>query len=111
VRRKFRLREERRIREILRRGRGVGDSSLLIKSLPNEVGFNRFCFIVGKSVGKAVVRNRIRRLLREIARELPLKKGYDFVVMAREEAAGRDYGDLKEVFRELAKKGGFLEEA
>ncbi|CAI8038742.1 Ribonuclease P protein component [Geodia barretti] len=50
----------------------------------------RFGFSVSKRVGNAVVRNRVKRRLKEVARVelLPrIECGWDFVVIARKDAA------------------------
>jgi ribonuclease P protein component len=54
----------------------------------------RFGITVTKKIGSAVVRNRIRRRLKEalrLAPDLPVRPGYDYVIVAR-------IGALSEVF-------------
>jgi ribonuclease P protein component len=62
-----------------------------------------------KSVGNAVKRNRARRRLRELVRELLPKHaspGFDFVMIARNETATRDFADLKKDLLWALKKLG-----
>jgi len=58
----------------------------------------RFGFTVSKKIGSAVVRNRVRRRLRALAAALEpsqVRRGYDYVLIARPGAAERPYRDLK----------------
>ncbi len=57
----------------------------------------RFGYTVSKKVGKAVVRNRIRRRLKAATRELLefARPGYDYVIIARPDAAERSFAELK----------------
>jgi ribonuclease P protein component len=72
-----------------------------MKVLPNGTGESRLGFSVGKSVGKAVVRNRVRRRLREIARRMPLKPGWDIVIIARPDSSDKDYRELRAIVEKL----------
>lgn len=68
----------------------------------------RFGFSISKKVGCAVVRNRLRRRLREICRTHRglLKVGWDLVLVARSEAAERDYWALQTAFQQQAQRLG-----
>jgi ribonuclease P protein component len=59
----------------------------------------RFGFTVTKKIGKAVLRNRIRRRLKEalrLASDLPARPGHDYVIVARNDALGRNFGALQD---------------
>jgi len=69
----------------------------------------RYGLTVSKKIGNAVARNRAHRRLRAIAREvLPIncEPGYDYVIIARQEALTRDYADLRRDLEKAAKKLG-----
>lgn len=71
------------------------------RSRPEDAGTSRearFGFTVSKKIGSAVVRNRVRRRLRSLAAALDpsqLRQCYDYVLIARPEAAERAFCDLK----------------
>lgn len=71
----------------------------------------RFGFSVSKRVGNAVVRNRVKRRLKEAARVelLPrIELGWDFVVIARKDAADADYHRLNRSLQRLFKRAKLL---
>ncbi|MBI5967844.1 MAG: ribonuclease P protein component [Deltaproteobacteria bacterium] len=76
-----------------------------VSMCPNNLPYRRLGITVGKHVGPAVKRNRLKRLMREFYR---LNKGglpgsSDFVIMAKEGAAGLNFWqmseELKGIFR------------
>jgi len=86
---------------VYKSGKAWVDNFIVVKALPNELGFSRYGFSVTKEVGKAVVRNRVRRLLKEIARLTNVKSGWDIVFIARPTAAAADYHQLKKSMQKL----------
>jgi ribonuclease P protein component len=80
---------------VYKSGRAWVNNLIVMKVLPNECEFSRYGFSVTKNIGKAVVRNRIRRLLREISRIIPVKPGWDIVLIARPETVAADYHELR----------------
>ncbi len=71
--------------------------------------------MVSRKVGNAVVRNRVRRRLREALREIVRSRGprsggpagVDLIVVARPEAAGADYGQLRDALRKALERSAF----
>ncbi|MFH1032522.1 MAG: ribonuclease P protein component [Chloroflexota bacterium] len=82
---------------------------VVVRTLPNSIGFSRYGFSVSRRIGTAVVRNKVKRRLREITRQLPIKAGWDIVFIARQAAATAKYAELKSIIENLLKKAGFLE--
>lgn len=59
----------------------------------------RVGFTVSRRVGNAVERNRVRRRLREVARQvMPVqaRPDYDYVLVGRQAALGRDFALLRQ---------------
>ncbi len=69
---------------------------VVIKIMPNGLNLPRYGFSVSRRVGKAVVRNRVMRRFREIMRSVPVRPGWDIVLIARPAAAQADYTALRE---------------
>ncbi|MDF2675746.1 MAG: rnpA [Bacillota bacterium] len=84
----------------------ISDYNLVLFLKKNNFGYNRFGFTAAKKIKKAVSRNFIRRRMKEIVRlnEHKLKEGYDFIFMARVNAADSDYKNLEKSFNKLIKR-------
>jgi ribonuclease P protein component len=78
----------------------------------NEKDVNRIGFTVSKKVSKkAVVRNKIKRRLRCLAKDLlkdDIKKGYDFVFIARATSVDSLYSDAENQLKFAIKKLNLL---
>lgn len=83
----------------------------ILLAAPNEVAKARFGITVTKKLEKtAVGRNRMKRRLRALAADvLPhgAKSGMDYVLIARADAATRDYADLRKDLRWCLEKLGY----
>lgn len=93
---------------IYKSGKAWVNSLLVIKALPNEFDYSRYGFSVTKHIGKAVVRNHIKRLLKEICRIIPIKPGWDIVLIARPEAVTADYHELKKSVETLLYRANLI---
>ena len=83
---------------------------LSLGRLPNQLGHNRYGFIVSKRIGKAAARNRIKRRLRalvhsRIGRHRP---GYDIVIIARSAAATASYQTLSQALVQLEQRADLV---
>ena len=83
---------------------------VVMKSLPNGLSISRYGFTVSRRVGKAVVRNRVRRLMREIMRLVPLKPGWDIILIARPTADTVNYKMLRQSILPLLSRAKVLVE-
>ena len=77
--------------EVYNKGSSRVDKLVVMKIVPNGLELSRYGFSISRRVGKAVVRNRVRRLFREVVRPIPVKPGWDIVLIARPAAGAADY--------------------
>jgi ribonuclease P protein component len=103
-----RLTKDSEFATVAKEGRTWVHSLMLLKTLPNGLEFNRCGFIVSRRVGKAVVRNQVKRRMREVARLTPITPGWDLVFIARSEAAGAQYQELKAAMMVLLRRAHLL---
>lgn len=93
---------------MMRHGRRTGRRLALLTAHPNGLPESRVGFAVGKRVGNAVIRNRTKRRIREILRRLPLRPGYDIVIVARPESGSASYQELAHDIETCADRGAML---
>jgi ribonuclease P protein component len=80
---------------------------LQIAPVPAPLPAVRVGFTVSRKVGNAVVRNRVRRRLREVVRAVipaQAKPGFDYVLVGRQAAVGRDFATMREELVEALKR-------
>ena len=79
------LKDNRDFSGLYRRGKSFVGPVLVTYVLKNKSDNLRFGITTGKKIGKAVRRTRSRRVIREAYYKLypDIKKGYDFVFVAR----------------------------
>lgn len=102
----LRLRQRKDFDNVFSHGRAWSGPLLVIRSMPNELGHNRYGFVTSKRLGGAVVRNRVRRRLREIVRECPETAGHDVVLSAKTTAPDASFDDLRLAVVELFSRAG-----
>jgi len=93
---------------VYKSGRPWVDNLLVMKALPNDCEYSRYGFSVTKNIGKAVVRNHIKRLLKEVCRIIPVKPGWDIVLIARPESVTADYHELKKSIEILLRRANLM---
>jgi ribonuclease P protein component len=110
VKRRYRVRENRRFQEIRKQGRAHSHHLLVLCALPNRLPYCRFGFSVSSRIGGAVVRNRIKRRLREIMRlrATTLQPGWDVVLIARNPIRHADYREMDAACARLLRRAHLL---
>jgi ribonuclease P protein component len=110
VKRRFRVREDRRFREIRQRGRSYSSDVVVLCALANELPYSRFGFAVNNRVGNAVVRNRIKRRLREVIRLRMawIRPGWDIILIARKPIRSAEYHQLETACARLLRRAQLL---
>jgi len=103
-----RLRKNSEFAYVFERGRMWASELVVLKAVPNELGYSRYGLITSKRLGQAVVRNRVRRLLREVTRTTPTKSGWDMVFIARVKAATASYREIDTAVAGLLKRARIL---
>ena len=106
-----RLRKDSEFANVRKRGRAWACELVVLKAVANDLGRNRYGFVVGKRVGNAVVRNKVKRRLREIVRSSRTAPGWDMVYIARHGASAASYQQLHSAVSELLRRAGFLASA
>ena len=104
MQRRHRISGAKRHSQIHGQGVSLANRLLVVRYLANGLDHSRFAFVVSKRLGNAVTRNRIRRRLREAVRSVPLRGGWDAVLIARRGAQNADYRELSQAARNLLRR-------
>ena len=111
MQKQHRLRKSKDFAAVRREGKSWADRRLVLVARRTGGEHCRFGFSVSKRVGNAVVRNRVKRKLKEAARVELLTRvepGWDFVVIARKDAADADYHRLNRSLQRLFRRAKLL---
>ncbi len=113
MKRRYRVRDNRRFQEIRRRGRSYSDALLVLCALPNDLPYSRFGFSISSRIGNAVARNRIKRRLREAVRLRmdSVKPGWDVVFIARNPIRSADYQAMDAACARLLRRAHLLRDS
>ena len=111
----YRLKKNFEFRTIYRRGKSFANDILVMYILSNKKNkdknftfYNKLGVSVSKKVGNSVIRSRCKRLISESFRlnHDCIKKGYDFVFIARNPIKDKNYADVEKAMKNLIKKAG-----
>ncbi|MCP1103107.1 ribonuclease P protein component [Aequitasia blattaphilus] len=99
------LRKNNEFRNVYNKGKSLSNRQLVMYILENNQEKNRIGISVSKKVGNSVVRHRIKRLIKEAYRlqEERFKVGYDIVIIARANAVGRNFDEMKKAVLHLSR--------
>ena len=99
------LKKNRDFQVVYRRRNSKANRLLIMYVNENQLEKNRVGISVSKKVGNSIVRHRLTRLIRESYRldEQSFLLGFDIVVIAREQALGSSYTEIKEALLHLAR--------
>ncbi len=103
-----RLRKDSQFANVRTQGRAWACEFVVLKAVPNGLGWNRYGFVTSKRLGNAVVRNRLKRLFREIVRSIPTESGWDMVYIARNGAKTANYQQLGAAVTRLLRRAQIL---
>ncbi len=97
-------------RRIYKNGKSYANKYIVMYIYENEGQTNRIGISVSKKVGNSVVRHRLTRLIREVFRlnEDYLKKGYDIIVIVRNNSKDLDYKKMESAYLHLCKLHNIL---
>lgn len=115
----YRLKKNNEFRMVYRRGKSLANNLLVLytynnrnnKNSDNEF-YNKIGVSVSKKVGNSVVRSRSKRLIMESYRlnESSIKKGFDFIFIARNNMKDKSFHEVERAMMNLFKKAGLYNE-
>ena len=110
-RKENRLQKEKDIERVFKKGKGVKEGFLVLKSVENGLAGNRFAVVVTQKVAKkASLRNKIRRRLREAIKgeKGKTREGLDVVLVALPGFEKKDFGEIKKSLAKIFLKAKIL---
>lgn len=96
--------------QVYSRGSSWAVPYLVVKALPNQLGYYRYGIVVSKKIGTAVVRNRVRRRLREIIRQMAIRPGWDIIIVARPGIIKGSFAGIRDALGGIFIKAGLIVE-
>jgi ribonuclease P protein component len=105
----LRLHQQKDFDRLRQSGQVARQPALMLSYMPNDLGHNRYGFIIAKRIQKtAVGRNRLKRQLRAGLRTLhpQLRPGYDLVWIARPALTTYSYGQITQALGQLVQQAG-----
>lgn len=105
---KYRITKNKEFEAAFKEGKSFSTEYLFARVLPNNLGFDRFGFIVSLKVSKkAHERAKVKRRLREIAAKVicaNVENSLDFVIIAKKSALGADFYNLDRELQYIFRK-------
>ncbi len=110
MKRRYRLSDAERFREVRETGKSFAHPLLILCVLPNEGAFSRSGFSASRRIGNAVARNRARRRMREAVRQTwdLVQPGWDLVWIARPALIEAEFTQVQAVCARLLRRAGVL---
>lgn len=115
----YRLKKNNEFRMVYRRGKSLANNLLVLYTYNNRNNknsdnkfYNKIGVSVSKKVGNSVVRSRSKRLIMESYRlnEASIKKGFDFIFIARNNMKDKSFHEVERAMMNLFKKAGLYNE-
>lgn len=115
----YRLKKNNEFRIVYRRGKSIANNLLVLYTYNNRRNrnidgslYNKIGVSVSKKVGNSVVRSRSKRLIVESYRlnEASIKKGFDFIFIARTNMKDKSFHEVEKAMKNLFKKAGLYNE-
>ena len=106
-----RLQKKKDIEKVFKKGKGLKENFLILKTLKNDSNKIRFGFVVSQKISKkANVRNKIKRRLRELVKIKlkTIKRGTDNLVITVPGIERKDFWEMEETINKLFKKADLL---
>jgi len=109
MQRELRLTGKKDFSSVHRKGRRWANRLLVLRVLQSGLPASRFGFSVGRRIGTAVARNAVKRRLRASVQGIPIRPGWDAVLIPRGAAASYSFQELKAAVEDLLGRAGVID--
>ena len=99
-----RLKKNSQFNYIYKKGERVHSENFTLFAVKSKFENYKIGFSISKKLGKANKRNLLKRRLREIVRQTAVENHFNYVLMAKENAAALDFLGLKKEVEKLFEK-------
>lgn len=108
-----RLRQKKDIDNVFKKGKGLKEGLLILKTVKNDLRKTRFGFIVSQKVSKkSTLRNKIKRKIREVVRLKfkTINTGTDNLFIAVPGIEKKDFQEIEKDIAKLLKKANIIKQ-